>query len=107
MSLPGSNKRVTFAGVATTGTTDRSSRCEQVTPSQAVEEDANDIRDSVRRSLVHNYANSPAAPSIQDELEEADARRASSDRGSVPNCEYSPVVTDRSIMNTTNAEQNK
>src|SRR5436190_6381603 len=106
MSLPGSNKRVTFAGVATTGTTDRSNRREQVTPSQAVEEDANDIRDSVRRSLVHSYANSPAAPSIQDELEEADARRASSDRVSVRR-EYSPVITDRSIMNTTNAEQNK
>src|SRR5436190_18898123 len=106
MSLPGSIKRVTFAGVATTGTTDRSSRREQVTPSQAVEEDANDIRDSVRRSLVHSYANSPAAPSIQNELEEADARRASSDRVSVRR-EYSPVVTDRSIMNNTNAPQNR
>ena len=55
---------------------------------------------------MHSCANSPSAPSIQDELEEADARRASSDRVSVRR-EYSPVVTDRSIMNTTNAKQNK
>ena len=55
---------------------------------------------------MHSCANSPSAPSIQDELEAADARRASSDRVSVRR-EYSPVVTDQSIMNTTNAQQNR